>query len=139
MAGNKKAAFATFIQTGKRTYSVTLFFNSSAPVLVLSQPFSAPDLGGVPAFFTDLFGLIPPLLGAFFGLVPGFLRAFAHLAADAVLLAFGGVFRLQLLLFALVLGLMQLLFSGVGVGIRRRATVSSVACVVAAKPEPQPE
>lgn len=38
------------------------------------------------------------------------------------------MFRLQLLLFALMLGLVQLLFGGVGIGIRRRDGIICCMC-----------
>jgi hypothetical protein len=114
--GNKKAAFATFPD-----YSVTFFSSSAAPSLVLFQPFSAPSLVASQPFS------VPSLV-----LCQAFWESSLTLLPKLSLLPSAACLLFQLQLFTFVLLFVQLLLRIVGVS-RSGATVSSVACVVAAK------
>ena len=101
---------------------VTAFLVTFSAVLTLMEPvFSRAPALRLLSGLLELTSGLAALSGAF-------LPKSTLFVLVSFLLAFGGVFRLQLLLFALVLGLMQLLFSGVGVGIRRRDGIICCMC-----------
>jgi len=118
--GDEKRAALAALLGGKALLSDFLF-------QVASALFSL-----VPAFLCSFFGGVPPFFRAFFGFVPGFLWIFTYLAAKALAFAFSGVLLLELQLFTFVLLFVRFCSASLALAFAA-ATVSSVACVVAAK------
>jgi ABC-type Na+ efflux pump permease subunit len=90
--------------------------------------------GLIPAFFCTGFGYVPAFLGTLFGFMPGFLGIFADLAAKASLLPSAACFCFSFSSSPLFCSSCSFCFAVLACAFAV-ATVSSVACVVAAKQE----